>query len=106
MTPMSVVGQLGETDELDHTCNAFCRGERHAQLLYANNDDIDSARSLAREFCRQSGFRFVAVEKAHEAGPMPRDWATFSPELGGVVDHIPSAHQFAILLIYEEGAHL
>lgn len=101
---MSDVGRLGETDELDHTCNAYCRGNRHAQLLYATSGDLDGVKVLAREFCRQSGFRFVAVEEAREAGPMPGEWATFAPALGGVVDHIPSARQFPVLLIYEEGA--
>lgn len=96
--------QLGETCELAHACNAFCREGLHAQLLYGQNCDLDGARAMAREFCRQSGFRFIAVAEAREAGPMPDDWPAFSPTLGGVVRDIEVARGFPILLFYEDSA--
>ena len=64
-----------------HTCNAHCRGERHAQVLWTNCPPAQAARGIGGMLAYH-GLRLIHCEAAPEA--------RWNPEME-YVDHRPGA---------------
>jgi hypothetical protein len=72
---------------LEHDCNAYCRGDVHAQLTYVAlldpefSDVVELlAAGYAKQTCRDYGLEFVSLEPAPEAPPkVPDNYLGFAP---------------------------
>lgn len=67
-----------------HSCNAYCRGDRHAEVFWYESNDLAEATRAPRDYCRSLGREFISAEAAPEARPRARSATTCDTEAGGI----------------------
>ncbi len=82
-------------------CNAYCRGDRHAHVMWASwTDGDDEDRQELREMCDDMGVRFVSASLAPEAIPLTGPMWLAVPGVGVSGVYLQGGER-AWLLLYE-----
>lgn len=87
-----------------HECNGWCRGARHAEVIYVdseNPDDPEEIRAGFLGFCAANDIAYVAHEPAPEAPPINGVVASYDARRDSFGIEAASPADVPYLLIWE-----